>query len=316
MSLYDSTGIPDGRSRLQSAINSAYFPYEITEVAEPQGLSCCLETKNFGPLQFSHLQSNSAYRGRRRKDVRHTDDFVLHLMEEGSAILTQRQRSVKTMPGTLVLITPDPSFSGEKLGAGQAFAVPIPAQLLTMHFPEARDWGLSIRGSSLGPAAVLREVLESCWRQRNAVSAVEAVHLSKAFIQLVGATFGKDDGQLASFTSRSMRLHYGRIRDLVIQNLENEGLSADFVTNRLGISKSYLFAILKEANTTLGRLILEQRLERCRGMLSDPAMGHVSISEIAFSIGFHELPHFSRCFTKHYGESPRAFRSARKRVSN
>jgi transcriptional regulator GlxA family with amidase domain len=38
-------------------------------------------------------------------------------------------------------------------------------------------------------------------------------------------------------------------------------------------------------------------------------MSHVSISEIAFSVGFHELPHFSRCFSKRYGESPRAFRT-------
>jgi len=301
---------PNGVAKLQAQIAEAYFPFEITNVVEPSHtIMCGIETKSFGPLRFSRMSSNARYRGRRQKDARSNDFFVLHFMEEGSVIFTQRRRSIQALTGALVLINPDPLLLTEKLTATEAVAILIPSQLLTMHFPEAKDWDLSVRGSSAGTAAVLREVMACAWRQRDSISASEAFHVSKAMIQLIGATFGKDDSQLSLFSSHAMRMHYGRICSFVIQNLENENLSADFISEQLRISKSYLYAIFKEANTTLGRLVLELRLERCREMLSDSSMNHVSISEIAFSMGFHELPHFSRCFSKRYGESPRAFRA-------
>jgi AraC-like DNA-binding protein len=44
-------------------------------------------------------------------------------------------------------------------------------------------------------------------------------------------------------------------------------------------------------------------------MLGDPALKTRTISEIAFSIGFQELSHFSRRFTQRFGRSPRAYRT-------
>ena len=64
----------------------------------------------------------------------------------------------------------------------------------------------------------------------------------------------------------------------------------------------------------MGRFILEQRLERSRAMLCDPAMNPRTISEIAFAIGFKDLSDFSRRFTERFGQSPRAYRVRAQRV--
>jgi AraC family transcriptional activator of tynA and feaB len=300
----------DGISKLRAGIASAYFPYDIVELARGSDIVSTAERRRFGPLRVSRLTSNASYRGRRPASSRRNDCFVLHLMQEGNVSLTQNCQTVDAEPGSLVLISPDIMLESEKHGMTDAIAVLIPAQLLTMHFPDAREWSLSVRPTSFGMPAILRDNLESSWRQRDLISGSEGVRLSKALIHLIGATFGREDPHLYACGSRSMQMHYMRIRELVIQNIDNDELSADFVTNRLGISKSYLFAILKQSNTRLSRLILELRLERCREILADPEMARVSISEIAYSMGFRELPHFSRCFTKFYGVSARSFRTA------
>jgi AraC-like DNA-binding protein len=300
----------DGVSKLRAGIVSAYFPYDIVEVAKSSDIVSTVERRRFGPLRVSRLTSNASYRGRRPASSRRNDCFVLHLMQEGNVSLSQNCQAVDASPGSLVLISPDVMLESEKHGATDAIAVLIPAQLLTMHFPDAREWALSVRPTSFGMPAILRDNLEASWRQRDLISGSEGVRLSKALIHLIGGTFGREDPHLHACGSRSMQLHYMRIRELVVQNLDNDELSADFVTARLGISKSYLFAILKQSNTKLSRLILELRLERCREMLADPDMARVSISEIAYSMGFRELPHFSRCFTKFYGVSARSFRAS------
>jgi AraC family transcriptional activator of tynA and feaB len=301
---------PDSVSKLSAGIASAYFPYDIVEIGSDSNIISTVERRRYGPLRVSRLGSNASYRGRRPAQSRRNDCFVLHLMQDGHVMLKQNKHTVNAEPGSLVLISPDAPFESEKHGTSDAIAVLIPAPLLTMLFPDARGWSLSLRPSAYGIPAILRQTLESSWRQRDLISGAEGVRLSKALIHLIGATFGHQDPHLEACASRSMQMHYMRIRDLVMQNLENDELSADFVVNLLGISKSYLFAILKESNTTLGKFILQQRLERCREILADPDMAHVSISEIAYSNGFRELAHFSRCFTKSYGLSARNFRNA------
>jgi len=67
--------------------------------------------------------------------------------------------------------------------------------------------------------------------------------------------------------------------------------------------------VMNAADTTLGRFVLDQRLQRAGQMLSDPGMRGRMISEIAFSLGFQDLSHFSRRFTAKFGRSPRAYRA-------
>jgi len=54
--------------------------------------------------------------------------------------------------------------------------------------------------------------------------------------------------------------------------------------------------------------IREQRLERCSADFADRRFLEKSITEIAFSWGFSDSAHFSRCFKLRFGVSPREFR--------
>jgi AraC-like DNA-binding protein len=50
-------------------------------------------------------------------------------------------------------------------------------------------------------------------------------------------------------------------------------------------------------------------LTGCRSDLANPSMKQRTITEIAFGWGFSDSAHFSHCFRKQFGLSPRAFRS-------
>jgi AraC-like DNA-binding protein len=51
------------------------------------------------------------------------------------------------------------------------------------------------------------------------------------------------------------------------------------------------------------------RLDRCHQDLLNPACARKSITEVAYSWGFNNSSHFSRCFKRAFGASPRRFRS-------
>jgi AraC-like DNA-binding protein len=75
-----------------------------------------------------------------------------------------------------------------------------------------------------------------------------------------------------------------------------------------GISVRYANTLLSQQGTSLERLIVARRLERCRRALEDPGQSHRTITEIAFAWGFSDPSHFNRRFKAEYGCAPRDYR--------
>ena len=70
----------------------------------------------------------------------------------------------------------------------------------------------------------------------------------------------------------------------------------------------YANALLSQQGTSLERLIVSRRLDRCRRALEDPAQGHRAIGEIAYDWGFGNQSHFNRRFKAEFGCSPSDYR--------
>ncbi|MEM7280290.1 MAG: helix-turn-helix domain-containing protein [Pseudomonadota bacterium] len=100
-----------------------------------------------------------------------------------------------------------------------------------------------------------------------------------------------------------------RIKYFVEQNLDNPKLTLKAIALANKISLRYLHWLFESTNKTASQYILEQRLARCRRDLMNPLMLDRTIGSIALSWGFNDPTHFSRCFKRVYGKSPRELRS-------
>jgi AraC-like DNA-binding protein len=300
--------VPGGVEGFQAAICETYFPYEISATKGADSLFSAVATGHVGPLRMTRIQVSAPFQGRRRISARDDErkTFVLMLIEDGQVRFRGR-RSDAAEAGNLVLINSDQPLETEQRACGTSMAVSVPSSLLMSRFPEADDWCLRALDATAGSPAVLRECMLAYWRARANLRTAEAIGLAESMVQLIGVAF-RSQNSLPLFLSHSTQMHFLRVRDVVLENLDNPALSVEFVSDQLSISKSYLFTIMNAADTTLGRFILEQRLERARELLADMGMMVRSISDIALSVGFPHLSHFSRRFTERYGKSPRAFR--------
>jgi AraC-like DNA-binding protein len=302
--------IPGGITGFQSAISDSYFPYHVSSVRSPEAFESAAAARRIGPLRLSRTYVNNPFTGGRVRATRGNEcnAYVLMVVEEGSVHLRGR-RSAVANSGDLILLNADHPVETYQEIPGTSLAMSIPAPMLRLRYANADDWCLVPLPTSEGASAVLHDCLTTYWRSQPALGAAEYNDLAVAMIHLIGACFGQRATGRA-IDSRSMQNHFSRISAIVDEHLTNPDLSADTVASRLGISKSYLFMVMNAANTTLGRFVREQRLERSRQMLCDPAMKNLTISEIAFSIGFQDLSHFSRRFTEKFGRSPRAYRGS------
>jgi AraC-like DNA-binding protein len=103
------------------------------------------------------------------------------------------------------------------------------------------------------------------------------------------------------------------LRDRVKLYIESHLRDADLSISKLArvahCTKRYLHMAFQPEKSSISEYILKLRLERCAEDLRNPAFAHRSITDIAYSWGFNNSNHFSRCFKQVYGISPRHSRA-------
>lgn len=100
-----------------------------------------------------------------------------------------------------------------------------------------------------------------------------------------------------------------RAKAYIAANLQDPSLSIDGIAEALGCTKRNLHKLFTREDETLNSYIWNSRLERVRQDLSNSALRHRSITDIAFAWGFNSSAHFSRSFRDRYGVAPRAYRT-------
>jgi AraC-like DNA-binding protein len=80
-------------------------------------------------------------------------------------------------------------------------------------------------------------------------------------------------------------------------------LSAERIAAECKVTARHLNRLFARESTSLMQYVLERRLARCRRDLTDAAMRHRTISEIAIAAGFKDLSHFSRAYRSRYGRT-------------
>jgi AraC-like DNA-binding protein len=104
----------------------------------------------------------------------------------------------------------------------------------------------------------------------------------------------------------------GEVGTQELDRISDPKLNAATVAEAAGVSARYANGLLAKECTSIMRLALAMRLQRCRQALEDPLQNHRTLSEIARGWGFSDMTHFGRSFRAKYGVLPRDFRKSAK----
>jgi len=95
-----------------------------------------------------------------------------------------------------------------------------------------------------------------------------------------------------------------KLRVFIESQLTDPDADAQSIAAGAGVSESHANRLLALEGTSIRRLLIDRRLNKCREIIEDPRHVHRSISDIAFFYGFRNLSHFSRVFKGRFGLSP------------
>ncbi|WP_181308565.1 two-component regulator propeller domain-containing protein [Rufibacter sp. XAAS-G3-1] len=92
---------------------------------------------------------------------------------------------------------------------------------------------------------------------------------------------------------------------IVEENISNETFDIATFCEELGVSRTMLFTKVKAwTNLTPNEFIHTMRMKRAAQLLEQHKL---NISEVGYEVGFRNPKYFSKCFHKHYSETPTAY---------
>jgi AraC-like DNA-binding protein len=91
--------------------------------------------------------------------------------------------------------------------------------------------------------------------------------------------------------------------------LERRELSIDMIAGLYGVTPRAIQKAFGAEGRTFSDYVLERRLERAWLKLMSAEDGAISISGVAFEVGFGDLSYFNRSFRKRFGRSPSQVRA-------
>ena len=91
--------------------------------------------------------------------------------------------------------------------------------------------------------------------------------------------------------------------------------SVEDIAADVGVSARYVRKLLEAEGASFSRFVAERRLVRAYALLTDPKHARMSVSAIAYEVGFGDLSYFNRSFRRAYDCTPSDLRSERRQRS-
>lgn len=102
-------------------------------------------------------------------------------------------------------------------------------------------------------------------------------------------------------------------REIIEANYDDESFGCPELCDALHMSRSHVHRKIKKAlNTSTSGFILQIRMEKAKESL---ILNNLTISSIAYKVGFSDANYFSRLFSAFYGVSPTQYRQSLMRAS-
>jgi AraC-like DNA-binding protein len=237
------------------------------------------------------------------------DDIVLCVNRSGLANVTSGGREQSLAEQQAVLLSGGEAASFDRIKKGGSFTLRVPRVVFASTVVNVED--ALMRPSRVNQGA-LRLLVDYAGLLFDESAAMDAQLLNLS-VRHAHDLMALAIGPTADFaeTARTRGLRASRLKlakSHIMANSHRRDISLATVASSLGVTPRYIQRLFESDGTTFSEFLTGQRLARAHQVLCEPTLGHMAISEIAYSAGFGDLSYFNRRFRRLYGLTPRDVR--------
>jgi len=261
----------------------------------------------FGELRFAAFTSAPHQIVRRASHIARSghEHYLISLQRSGTSRMQQCGRTCELSAGDIGIVDGARPFSVTFPRAVDRIVAVIPSGMLHSRAPWLRDRPIGVMTRDTTLQNVLRTYLERL-AGPEPTSPVEAELLTDNLCNLVALLTARGAVELEPSEERLGDLN--RMFAFLRRHLSDTDLSPQVLADHMHMSVRTVQKRFEAADLTFRQWLLDQRLESCRRALADPRCAAMTVSQIAFGLGFNDQSHFTKAFRARFGKPPRRYR--------
>ncbi|WP_322101820.1 AraC family transcriptional regulator [Paraburkholderia sp. J41] len=279
-----------------------YFPLDVA--ADRNFRSGELERVDIGSIRSCMLKCDAMVTERRTAHIsRDTKDFYVVEMPRFSPLgLRQRGRDILVQPGDFAIVNGAESYTYAQGAPNLVHTLRIPRKVLLRRLPSVDDWMATIRHASSPVVSLFTDFVSAYVRHAGAQSVSVQATMEQHLLDLLAMALIEADPQSNETAIRTA--HRQRALQAIERDFANPELSASDIAVSINLSERYLQKIFSDRDETISSVIKARRILEARRLLGKRHQHKLSITQIAYLVGFSDSAHFSRVFRQETGTSP------------
>ena len=295
------------RDYWQDAISQVFVPLTCN-VSVQDGFFGALSAKHIGNIQLVEIKGYGQHVERHASNIRHShhDEILFIFLIEGQMGVQYHGREQCLSKGQFIFHDTQQPYDLYLNGQFNQLVLMFPREQFQQYFGRPDQ----LCGHAFGDGHPLKILLlnyahDLFWFPEQASTELQQVVLHKFFDLLRYVVLDQVKDKTPRSSSHSMLV---QVKHLILEHLNNSGLSIHDIAQDLRISSRYISKLFQQNETTFGRYVMQSRLQLAKKMLIQTNEHTHKINQIAYQCGFDDMSKFSREFRKHYGISPSMMR--------
>ncbi|SDC95628.1 helix-turn-helix transcriptional regulator [Paraburkholderia lycopersici] len=283
-------------------LHDNYFPLDVKVGREFR--SGLLTRVDIGEIRACTLKTDPMLTERRtsRSMPDGRDFYVVEIPRAASIRVAQRGRESVVRPGGFTVVNGAEGYTFETAQLNEVRTLRIPCRSLRARLPSLDDWVAKTRESSQPLVALFLDFAASYGQHGPALPPAHHERVEQHLLDLlVMALLGADD---ASSETSVRSAHRQRALRAIEQRFCDPALEPSGVARAIGVSERYLQKIFSERRETVSATIRARRILEAKRLLANRAPLRLSVTQIAYAVGFSDPAYFSRVFRQATGVSP------------
>lgn len=236
------------------------------------------------------------------------DCYYVEFVQQGKINILQAGKTLLSNPSVGAIFSASEAYDLECIGKVRSLYLEIPHAEFASRFNESKIPVATTLMTGRGLGRIAAEFCATLASEGAPLHEAARARLGDELMDVLALALDMGDREELSGDAIAQKARLRSVQAWIEEHLADPNLSLEKIAKHNGVSLRHLHYLFRLTEVSASEWILDRRLQRCYDALTRPELLNLSVTDVAYRLGFRSSSHFSTAFRRKFGHSPSELR--------
>ncbi len=289
----------------QGAICDVYVHVDVNAEKRSDYQGFIREAK-FGAVTMTDVLLSEQRITRRERHIAKLDKdcYYVEFVQQGKINVLQAGQTLLSNPSVGAIFSASEAYDLECMGKVRSLYLEIPRAEFAARFNTSKIPVAMTMATGRGLGRIAAEFCATLASEGAPLEETARTRLGDELMDVLALALDMGDKDELSEDATAQKARLRSVKAWIEEHLADPDLTLEKIAKNNGVSLRHLHYLFRLTDVSVSEWILDRRLQRCYDVLTRPELRSLSVTEVAYRLGFRSSSHFSTAFRRRFGHSP------------